>query len=99
MRDKVLAFCRKQDLLPPGSAVACAISGGADSVALLRCLLDLRETLDLRLSAVHFNHRLRGAESDGDEDFVREMCRRWNVPLTVGSGDAAEAARETGRTL
>lgn len=99
MRDKVLAFCREQDLLPPGSAVACAVSGGADSMALLRCLLDLRETLDLRLSVVHFNHRLRGAESDGDEDFVREMCRRWEVPLTVGSGDAAEAARETGRTL
>ena len=42
MRDKVLAFCREQDLLPAGSAVACAVSGGADSMALLRCLLDLR---------------------------------------------------------
>ena len=99
MRDKVLAFCREQDLLPPGSAVTCAVSGGADSMALLRCLLDLREPLGLRLSAVHFNHRLRGAESDGDEDFVRDYCRRWDVPLTVGSGDAAQAARETGRTL
>ena len=99
MRDKVLAFCREQDLLPPGSAVTCAVSGGADSMALLRCLLDLREPLGLRLSAVHFNHRLRGAESDGDEDFVREICRRWDVPLAVGSGDAAQAARETGRTL
>lgn len=99
MTDKVLAFCREQGLLPPGSEVACAVSGGADSMALLRCLLELREPLGLRLSAVHFNHRLRGAESDGDEDFVRDFCRRWDVPLTVGSGDAAEAARKMGQTL
>ena len=57
-----------------GDRVICAISGGADSVALLWCLYLLREQLDLKLSAAHLNHGLRGEESDRDEDFVRQLC-------------------------
>ena len=61
--------------LPPRLLVG--LSGGADSVALLRLLLEGGKQVD----AVHVNHGLRGAESDGDEAFVRALCAQLNVPL------------------
>lgn len=96
MKDKVKAALLG---LSPGSALVCAVSGGADSVALLHCLRGLSGELGYALSAAHFNHCLRGEESDGDEAFVRDLCRGWNIPLTVGRGDAARRARETGESL
>ena len=96
MKDKVKAALAG---LSPGSALVCAVSGGADSVALLHCLWALSEELGFSLSAAHFNHCLRGEESDGDEAFVRYLCKQWGVPLAVGRGDAAKRARETGESL
>ena len=84
MLTKLLAFIRKNNLIMPGDSVVCAVSGGADSVALLFALYLLREKLEIALSAAHFNHHLRGAESDGDEAFVREFCDRYDIPLTLG---------------
>ena len=86
MFDKLLTFVRKQSLIDPGDRIVCAVSGGADSVALLFALFLLREKLDFSLAAVHFNHGLRGAESDQDEAFVRMLCDRYDIPLTVGRG-------------
>ena len=96
MKDKVKAALAG---LSPGSALVCAVSGGADSVALLHCLWTLSEEAGFSLSAAHFNHCLRGEESDGDEAFVRYLCKQWGVPLAVGRGDAAKRARETGESL
>ena len=64
-------------------AVGIAVSGGADSVAMLHILCSLREALGVTVSAAHFNHRLRGAESDRDEAFVRKLCDDWGVPLAA----------------
>ena len=89
MRDKVLRWCRENAMLSPGQTVVCAVSGGADSVAMLHILCSLREALGVTVSAAHFNHRLRGAESDRDEAFVRKLCDDWGVPLAAASGDAA----------
>ena len=86
MLNKLTAFVRQQALLQPGDLVTCAVSGGADSVALLFALYLLREKLGIELAAAHFNHRLRGTESDRDEAFVRALCHQYDVPLTVGSG-------------
>ena len=86
MLNKLTSFVRKQDLLRPGDRVTCAVSGGADSVALLFALYLLREKLGIELAAAHFNHRLRGEESDRDEAFVRALCHQYDIPLTVGSG-------------
>ncbi len=101
MRDKVLAACRQ--LLVPGDRVVCAISGGGDSVALLHCLLSLRQELEISVAAAHFNHCLRGAESDEDEAFVRQLCSQWGVELTVGRGDprslSGESPEEAARNL
>ena len=85
MLNKLLAFTRQQGLISPGDHIICAVSGGADSVALLFGLYLLKEKLDIRLSAAHFNHNLRGAESDRDEAFVRDFCDRYDIPLMVGA--------------
>lgn len=86
MLTKLLSFVRQQDLIAPGDSVVCAVSGGADSVALLFGLYLLREKLGITLSAAHFNHHLRGEESDRDEQFVRDFCLRYDIPLTVSGG-------------
>jgi len=99
MRDKVLRRCRESALFSPGDAVVCALSGGADSAAMLRCLLSLRGELGISVSAAHFNHCLRGAESDRDEAFCRSLCGSLGVPLAVGRGDAAARARERGESV
>ena len=93
---RVSDFAEKQGLLPRGSRVLVCISGGADSVALLHMLLSLVREREMTLFACHYNHSLRGPESDGDEAFVRSLCRRLEVPLEVGSGDVAARARERG---
>lgn len=86
MLNKLLAFIRQQKMLESGDQVTCAVSGGADSVALLFGLYLMKDKLNIQLSAAHFNHHLRGPESDRDENFVREFCCRYDIPLTVGHG-------------
>ena len=85
MLNKLEAFIRRLELIRPGEKVVCAVSGGADSMALLFALYLLKEKLDIQVEAAHFNHNLRGVESDGDEAFVREFCHRFDIPLYVGS--------------
>ena len=90
MLDAAARLIREYDLLPPGSKVLCALSGGADSVCLLHILSQRK---DISLSAAHYNHQLRGDESDQDEVFVRELCRQWDIPCHVGCGDVAATAK------
>ncbi|MBQ6799408.1 MAG: tRNA(Ile)-lysidine synthetase, partial [Oscillospiraceae bacterium] len=99
MKDKILQFCREQQLLSPGDTVICAVSGGADSMAMLLLLHSLRQELDITVAAAHFNHCLRGTESDGDEAFVRAFCETRQIPFHLGSGDAAAYARQHGLSL
>lgn len=84
MLNKLLKQIRQYGMVRPGDRVICAVSGGADSVALLFGMYLLREKLEITLTAVHFNHQLRGEESDRDEQFVRDFCDRYDIPLTVG---------------
>ena len=92
----VLGHIRRQELLAAGDRVGVAISGGIDSVALLRVLLELRHELGIVLSVVHFNHRLRGDESDGDQEFVAWLAREFDLQLHTDSDNVAERAREEG---
>lgn len=82
---------RRLGLPSSGGTIIIAVSGGADSVSLLLALHDLRTRgkLGLRLIAAHFNHRLRGAESDADEEFVRQLTTRLKVELAIGAADIA----------
>lgn len=86
MLNKLRAFLKEQALLSPGDRVIAAVSGGADSVAMLFALYLLRDELGITLEAAHFNHHLRGAESDRDEAFVTDFCGRYDIPLHLSSG-------------
>ena len=87
MLNKLLAFIRQQNMIAKGDHIICALSGGADSVALLFAMYLLKDKLGIRLSAAHFNHHLRGEESDRDEAFARDFCDRYDIPLYVGGAD------------
>lgn len=92
----------EQRMMPPGTTVLCALSGGGDSVCLMHALYRLRERLGIRLAAAHYNHLLRGEESCRDERFVEEFISTYcpdGVSLTVGRGDVALRAQQTGRGL
>ena len=81
MLNKLKAFMQRYR----GETVVCAVSGGADSMALLWGLYLLKDSLQLTLCAAHFNHRLRGEESDRDESFVRDFCVGYGITFTSGS--------------
>jgi tRNA(Ile)-lysidine synthase len=90
----VLAYIRKHGLLKAGDRVGVAVSGGADSVALLRLLLDLRSEIGIVLSIVHFNHQLRGTDSDADAQFVADLARHHKLDLHCESGDTTAYAAQ-----
>ena len=105
LHEDVWSYCSSRELLAPGSRVVVAVSGGSDSVALLRLLYLLKDAHHLELVCAHFNHRLRAAASDADEAFVQALAASLDVPFERGSDDVAghaaahhlsmeEAARE-----
>lgn len=81
------------------ATVVSALSGGADSVCLTLALKELSSEYGFTLKAVHVNHLLRGAESDRDEQFCRDLCEREGIPLTVFRADAAAFAKEQKMSL
>jgi tRNA(Ile)-lysidine synthase len=80
LAERVLEIIRRHELLHGGEAVLVAVSGGADSVALLDVLCEVRSLLDLRLACVHVNHGLR-PEAGADADFVEHLAARYDVPF------------------
>ena len=95
----VLSHIRRQELLRAGDRVGVAVSGGIDSVALLRLLLELRDEVGFVLSVVHFNHKLRGAESDADQEFVQALAREHGLEFFIDSGDVRQRAADEGISL
>jgi len=90
---KIAAFVHKQGMIRPGDRVGVAVSGGADSVALLRALVELGRNLGCVLTVVHFNHKIR-MEADSDAEFVKGLARELGLECFVGEGDAKKFARE-----
>ena len=91
---------RKQESMRAGDRVAVAVSGGADSVALLCLLLDLRAELGIVLSVAHVNHKLRGEESDEDERFVAKLAQQHGLELhacdaPIGGGHDSEVGSKS----
>lgn len=84
-----------RSLLPTGSRVAVAVSGGADSTALLLAMHQQQNDLGIGVTAVHLNHGIRGAEADADANFLRDLCHRLDVPLHLEAIDVpAQAAAD-----
>ena len=94
MKNRVIETVKRYDMLKSGDTAVVGLSGGADSCALLLVLLDIKDELGLEIRACHINHNLRGSESDGDESFVRELCKERGVELTVFSIDVRGAAQK-----
>src|ERR1035437_8586845 len=83
LAERLLKTIRKQESIRAGDRLAAAVSGGADSVALLCLLLELRAELGIVLSVAHVNHKLRGEEADEDERFVAKLARQHGLELDV----------------
>lgn len=104
--ERIEGTIRRYGMFAPGQRVGVAVSGGPDSVCLLHVLRELAPRWDLRLSVLHLDHRLRGAESDADAEFVRQLAgslglefhlRRVDAGALAGSGNLEEAARAARR--
>lgn len=94
MLKNILEIVKTHKMIQTGDHILCAVSGGADSVALLRAMLQLRTQLDIDVCACHLNHALRGEESERDEAFVRALSERLHVPLRVKKCDVKKYAEE-----
>ena len=101
MTGKVSATIERYHMLTDGCHVTVAVSGGADSIAMLH-ILHRMSTMPIpggprfTLSAAHLNHGIRGDEAKRDEAFVRRICQQWGVELTVGHADIPSLSRQTG---
>ena len=97
--EELLSRCPRWALPARGQPALCAVSGGLDSM----CLLDLLDRWcrerEAKVVAAHFNHQLRGAESDRDEAFVRDWCEAHDIPFVSGSGDVRGLAEREGLSL
>ena len=98
--DSVRRTLRNHGLLPAGTRVAVALSGGADSVALLLALREIAEAERFHVvGAAHLNHRLRGADADADAQFCRDLAGRLEMPIDIEQVDVAALACDTGTSI
>ena len=99
MRDKLLRALGESGTVRRGDALLLAVSGGADSTALLLALHALREELALSLRVLHVHHGLRGEAAERDADFVRALAARYELPFELVRVDVRRAAREERQSL
>lgn len=99
MLKKIKSAIEKYAMIKDGETVCCALSGGADSVALLISLYELSGEMGFSLTAVHINHLLRGEESFRDENFCRSLCEKMGIPLTVFQKDASAFSHSLGTSV
>jgi len=97
--DKILDFSDQFGMLPPSGTVLAAVSGGADSMCLLTALRQISVIRKFNVEAVHYNHMLRGEESDRDEAFVAGCCKAMGVICHTGRGDVKVEAAKSRRGI
>jgi len=96
---RVLRTMRKHRMIQSGDHVLVGVSGGADSTTLLASLQRLAPRLGISLSVAHLNHRMRGAESDADEEFVRQLSAQLSLPFLSEAVAVQELSAAEGRNL
>ena len=84
----------RYDMLPKGSRVLCAVSGGADSMCLLHWLHSNADAMEISVAAAHFEHGIRGEESLRDMAFVQSACTEMGIALYIGRGNVPEYAEK-----
>lgn len=98
MFDKAVLAVERFGMLRSRDTVVAAVSGGADSMAMLCFLLNVREIYNLNIIAAHVNHGLRGDEAARDENFVRDFCACREIPFEVLHADVAAEAEKSGES-
>jgi len=96
VKHRVLSTIKSHGLIEDGDGIVIGVSGGPDSVCLLHVLFLLSQQFNLKLYAAHINHMLRGKESDEDENYVRELCLKFGIPLFVERFDVARISKDKG---
>ncbi len=100
MLRKVTDALTRFDMLKNAGHITVALSGGADSMALLDVMLALKKDLNInKISAAHFNHQIRGDEALRDQTFVQEYCKKRGIDCFVGSADVPDYARKNNLSL
>lgn len=99
MINKVKSAIEKHGMLPAGSTVVAAVSGGSDSMAMLTALNAIKDEYSIELCAAHVNHCLRGEDADRDECFVVQKCNEMGIPVHVLKVDVAAKAKESGESF
>ncbi len=93
---RILKTIKQNGLIQKGQTVIAAVSGGADSVCLLDVLYNIKDKLSFTLECAHLNHNLRGDESDGDEQYVKELCERLGIRIYTESVDVGVLSKGLG---
>lgn len=99
MLNKIGNWIEENNLINPGDTVICAVSGGVDSMVMLDTLTQLGAKASFTVVAAHFNHHIRGDESDRDERFVEAYCIEHDITLHKGHGDVLGRVMETGESV
>lgn len=99
MTEEVMEWIRAENLIEEGDCVIAGVSGGADSVCLLRLLLEIQKKMNFTLRVVHVEHGIRGKESKEDAAFVQALCDRFHVPCHIYAVDVPSYANASGLGL
>lgn len=99
MKESVLKAIEQFSLLECGDCVTVALSGGADSVALLHLLYSLKDELGIKVNAAHFNHSIRGKEAERDQNFARAFCEKLGVEFFTETTDVPKFANDNHLSL
>ena len=94
MKKKIEQFCIANDLLHKKDGIVVGVSGGADSVFLIYFLKEIMERWELRLHVVHINHGIRGKEALHDEQYTKELSKRFSIPCTIFRENIPKRATE-----
>jgi tRNA(Ile)-lysidine synthase len=94
--DKILKTIKDNKMFEKGDKVIVAVSGGPDSLCLLKVLYDLRNDLEIKISVAHLNHCLRGKDADKDEEYVKEFCAQLNIDFYSKKVDVSSISKKQG---
>lgn len=90
---RVLDTIEKYNMINEGDRIVVGVSGGADSMALLHILNELKLDMDIQIFVAHINHGLRGHDADADAAYVEEICHEWDIPFFLKEARVGELAR------
>lgn len=96
IRERFLKYINENLLINKGDGIVVGLSGGPDSVCLLHLLCSVRDEMNLKLVAAHINHMIRGEDADGDENYSRELCRKFGVEFFALRKDVEGFGRDNG---